>query len=63
MNARTRLQRHLRATLEGLSLAAIACHVVSLFGYQANAIHESGGIAGDPRISTAASVPVAGFVI
>jgi uncharacterized membrane-anchored protein len=63
MNARTRLQLRLQATVEGLSVAAITYYVVSLFGYFAKAAHETGGVAVDPSILTAAFVPVAGFAI
>jgi uncharacterized membrane-anchored protein len=63
MNARTRLQLRLQATVEGLSVAAITYYVVSLFGYLAKAAHESVGVAVDPSILTAAFVPVAGFSI
>jgi uncharacterized membrane-anchored protein len=63
MNARTRLQLRLQATVEGLSVAAITYYVVSLFGYLAKAAHESGIVAVDPSILTAAFVPLAGFVI
>ena len=60
MNARTRLQLRLQATVEGLSVAAITYYVVSLFGYLAKAAHESGSVAVDPSILTAAFVPLAG---
>jgi uncharacterized membrane-anchored protein len=63
MNARTRLQLRLQATVEGLSVAAITYYVVSLFGYLAKAAHESGSVAVDPSILTAAFVPLAGFAI
>jgi uncharacterized membrane-anchored protein len=63
MNARTRLQLRLQATVEGLSVAAITYYVVSLFGYLAKAAHESGAVAIDPSILTAAFVPLAGFAI
>jgi uncharacterized membrane-anchored protein len=63
MNARTRLQLRLQATVEGLSVAAITYYVVSLFGYLAKAARETGGVAIDPSILTAAFVPVAGFAI
>jgi uncharacterized membrane-anchored protein len=49
--------------VEGLSVAAITYYVVSLFGYLAKAAHESSIVAVDPSISTAAFVPLAGFVI
>ncbi|MFN5672813.1 DUF3422 family protein, partial [Bradyrhizobium sp.] len=63
MNARTRLQLRLQATVEGLSVAAITYYVVSLFGYIAKAAHDSGTIDLEPSVATAAFVPVAGFAI
>jgi uncharacterized membrane-anchored protein len=63
MNARTRLQLRLQATVEGLSVAAITYYVVSLFGYLAKAAHDSGSVAVEPSLLTAAFVPIAGFAI
>ncbi|QDP22014.1 DUF3422 family protein [Bradyrhizobium cosmicum] len=63
MNARTRLQLRLQATVEGLSVAAITYYVVSLFGYIAKAAHDSGTLHVEPSVATAAFVPVAGFAI
>jgi uncharacterized membrane-anchored protein len=63
MNARTRLQLRLQATVEGLSVAAITYYVVGLFGYLVKAGHDSGRMAVEPSIVTAAFVPVAGFAI
>jgi uncharacterized membrane-anchored protein len=63
MNARTRLQLQLQATVEGLSVAAITYYVVSLFGYVAKAAHDSGTLHVEPSVATAAFVPVAGFAI
>jgi uncharacterized membrane-anchored protein len=63
MNARTRLQLRLQTTVEGLSVAAITYYVVSLFGYLAKAAHDSGQLAFEPSIATAAFVPVAALTI
>lgn len=58
MNARTRLQLRLQATVEGLSVAAISYYVVGLFGYVVKGAHDS-GLHVDPTLATAAFVPVA----
>ena len=63
MNARTRLQLRLQTTVEGLSVAAITYYVVGLFGYLVKAAHDSGRMAMEPSIVTAAFVPVAGLAI
>lgn len=63
MNARTRLQLRLQATVEGLSVAAITYYVVSLFSYLAKAEHDIGLPAIEPNIATAAFVPVAALTI
>ena len=42
MNARTRLQLRLQATVEGLSVAAISYYVVGLFGYVVKGAHDAG---------------------
>jgi uncharacterized membrane-anchored protein len=63
MNARTRLQLRLQATVEGLSVAAITYYVVGLFGYLVKAAHESGLMAAEPGIVTAVFVPVAALSI
>jgi uncharacterized membrane-anchored protein len=63
MNARTRLQLRLQATVEGLSVAAITYYVVSLFGYIAKAAHDSGTLHVEPSVATAAFVPIAGLAI
>jgi len=63
MNARTRLQLRLQTTVEGLSVAAITYYVVGLFGYLVKAAHDSGRMATEPSIVTAAFVPVAGAMI
>ena len=63
MNARTRLQLRLQATVEGLSVAAITYYVVSLFSYLAKAEHDSGLPSVEPTIATAAFVPVAALTI
>ena len=42
MNDRTRLQLRLQQTVEGLSVAAIAYYVVSLFGYLAKGAKDAG---------------------
>jgi uncharacterized membrane-anchored protein len=59
MNARTQLQLRLQSTVEGLSVAAITYYVVSLFGYLAKALHDSGVPHVEPSVLTAAFVPVA----
>jgi uncharacterized membrane-anchored protein len=58
MNARTRLQLRLQATVEGLSVAAISYYVVGLFGYVVKGAHDA-GLHVDPTLATAAFVPVA----
>ena len=63
MNARTRLQLRLQATVEGLSVAAITYYVVSLFSYLAKAEHDFGLAAVEPSIATAAFVPIAALTI
>ena len=63
MNARTRMQLRLQTTVEGLSVAAITYYVVSLFGYIAKALSESGLIAIEPGYLTAAFIPVAALAI
>jgi uncharacterized membrane-anchored protein len=63
MNARTRLQLRLQATVEGLSVAAITYYVVSLFSYLAKAEHDAGLPAIEPSIATAAFVPIAALTI
>jgi uncharacterized membrane-anchored protein len=63
MNARTWLQLRLQSTVEGLSVAAITYYVVGLFGYLAKAAHDSGKIDFEPRIATAAFIPVAALAI
>lgn len=59
MNERTRLQLRLQHTVEGLSVAAIAYYVVSLFGYLAKGTKEAGWPMPDTGIAMALSVPVA----
>ena len=63
MNARTKLQLRLQATVEGLSVAAITYYVVGLFGYLIEAAHESGKLTAEPNMIKAAFVPVAAFAI
>ncbi len=62
MNARTRLQLRLQATVEGLSAAAISYYVVGLFGYLVKGAHDS-GLPVDPTLATALFVPVAVLAI
>ncbi|MGP9810490.1 DUF3422 family protein [Rhodopseudomonas sp. NSM] len=63
MNARTRLQLRLQATVEGLSTAAITYYVVGLFGYLVKGLHDSGQITVEPSLVTAGFVPIAAFAI
>ena len=58
MNARTRLQLRLQATVEGLSVAAISYYVVGLFGYVVKGAHDAGWPI-EPTLATAAFVPLA----
>lgn len=58
MNARTRLQLRLQATVEGLSVAAISYYVVGLFGYLVKGAHDAGWPI-EPSLATAAFVPIA----
>jgi uncharacterized membrane-anchored protein len=62
MNARTRMQLRLQATVEGLSVAAISYYVVGLFGYMVKGAHDSGWPV-DPTLATAAFVPIAVLAI
>lgn len=63
MNARTRLQLRLQATVEGLSVAAISYYVVGLFGYLVKGGHDAGLLHIEPSYITAAFVPVAVLLI
>jgi uncharacterized membrane-anchored protein len=62
MNARTRMQLRLQATVEGLSVAAISYYLVGLFGYLVKGAHDAGWNV-DPTLATAAFVPVAVLLI
>jgi uncharacterized membrane-anchored protein len=62
MNARTRMQLRLQATVEGLSVAAISYYVVGLFGYLVKGAHDAGWPV-EPTLATAAFVPVAVLAI
>jgi uncharacterized membrane-anchored protein len=62
MNARTRLQLRLQATVEGLSVAAISYYVVGLFGYLVKGAHDA-GVHVEPTLATALFVPVAVLAI
>ena len=62
MNARTRLQLRLQATVEGLSVAAISYYVVGLFGYLVKGAHDAGWPV-EPSLATAAFIPVAVLAI
>ncbi len=59
MNDRARMQLRLQQTVEGLSVAAIAYYVVSLFGYIAKGAKDSGWLRMEPGLATALFVPVA----
>jgi uncharacterized membrane-anchored protein len=63
MNARTRLQLRLQATVEGLSVAAITYYVVGLIGYVVKGAHDTGRMTLEPSIITAAFVPVTAVTI
>ena len=63
MNARTRLQLRLQATVEGLSVAAISYYVVGLFGYLVKGVHDAHLLNFEPTYVTAAFVPVAVLLI
>jgi uncharacterized membrane-anchored protein len=58
MNARTRLQLRLQATVEGLSVAAISYYVVGLFGYLVKGAHDE-GVPVNISLATAIFVPIA----
>ena len=62
MNARTRLQLRLQATVEGLSVAAISYYVVGLFGYLVKGGHDAGWPI-NPSYATAIFVPIAVLTI
>jgi Protein of unknown function (DUF3422) len=55
--------QRLQSTVEGLSVAAITYYVVSLFGYLAKAVRDSGRLAIEPSIAIAAFVPAAALAI
>jgi uncharacterized membrane-anchored protein len=57
MNARTRMQLRLQATVEGLSVAAITYYVVGLFGYLVKGLYDAGWPI-NPSLATAVFVPV-----
>jgi uncharacterized membrane-anchored protein len=57
MDRRARLQLRLQETVEGLSVAAVTYYVVALVGHVADGLM-AGGLAVDPPIVEAASVPV-----
>jgi len=59
MNERARMQLRLQQTVEGLSVAAIAYYVVSLFGYLAKGAKDAGLLPVEPGVATAFFVPVA----
>jgi uncharacterized membrane-anchored protein len=63
MNARTRMQLRLQATVEGLSVAAITYYVVGLFGYVVKGAHDSGVPHTEPSLLTALFVPFAAGTI
>ncbi len=63
MNARTRLQLRLQATVEGLSVAAITYYVVGLFGYLVKGAHDARWLTVEPSYATAAFVPFAALAI
>ena len=63
MNARTRVQLLLQATVEGLSVAAITYYLVSLFGYLAKAAHEAGYMHIEPIYAIACFIPIASLII
>lgn len=62
MNARTRMQLRLQATVEGLSVAAISYYVVGLFGYLVKGAHDAGWPV-EPTLATAVFVPIAVLAI
>lgn len=63
MNARTRLQLRLQATVEGLSVAAISYYVVGLFGYVVKGAHDAGLVRIEPAYAMAAFAPLAVLTI
>lgn len=63
MNARTRLQLRLQATVEGLSVAAISYYVVGLFGYVVKGLHDAGWVRIEPAYAMAALAPFVALVI
>jgi uncharacterized membrane-anchored protein len=63
MNARTRLQLRLQATVEGLSVAAISYYVVGLFGYVIKGAHDAGLVRIEPSYAIAAFAPFAVLAI
>jgi uncharacterized membrane-anchored protein len=62
MNARTRMQLRLQATVEGLSVAAISYYVVGLFGYLVKGAHDAGWPV-EPSLATAVFVPISVLAI
>jgi uncharacterized membrane-anchored protein len=63
MNARTRLQLRLQATVEGLSVAAISYYVVGLFGYVVKGAHDAGLVHIEPSYAMAGFAPLAVLTI
>ncbi|GIK81998.1 MAG: DUF3422 family protein [Pseudorhodoplanes sp.] len=63
MNARTRMQLRLQATVEGLSVAAITYYVVGLFGYLVKGAHDSQWLHAEPSLLTGLFVPLAALAI
>ena len=63
MEARTRSQLRLQATVEGLSVAAVTYYVVSLFAYVAKAAHEARPTYINQHYVTAALVPLVTITI
>lgn len=63
MNARTRMQLRLQATVEGLSVAAITYYVVGLFGYLVKGAHDSRLLQAEPSLITGLFVPFAALAI
>ncbi len=62
MNQRAKMQLRLQATVEGLSVAAITYYVVGLVYYALQGLEEL-GLPLDPKVLTAASVPVVATAI
>ncbi len=57
MDQRAKMQLRLQQTVEGLSVAAISYYLVSLVGYAAEGVVKGAGVAANPDVIMAISIP------